>query len=44
MKILDAIKHAAWTLPIGIAFTDLVASVIKARTLPAAQIRDGVDI
>ena len=35
MKVLDAIKHAAWTLPIGIAFTDLVASVIKARTMPA---------
>lgn len=30
-RLLDTAKQVVWTLPIGIAFTDLVASVVQVQ-------------
>ena len=36
-RVLDAAKQLAWTLPIAVAFTDLVACVVKVEG-PSMQV------
>lgn len=36
-RVLDAAKQLAWTLPIAVAFTDLIACVVKVEG-PSMQV------